>query len=50
MTTLVNTVMALACIILVFPMLMSNMDDRCRTHIEEHKELYETEDINKNQT
>lgn len=49
MTTLVNIVMATACLVFAFVMLAAVVDDRRRTRLE-HKELYVTTDIDKNQT
>lgn len=49
MTALINAVMATACLVFAFVMLAAVVDDRRRTRLE-HKELYVTADIDKNQT
>lgn len=49
MTTLVNAIMAAACLIFAFVMLAAVVDDRRRTRLE-NKELYVTSTIDKNQT
>lgn len=49
MTTLINAIMATACLIFAFVMFAVVVDDRRRTRLE-HKELYMTADIDKNQT